>query len=172
MVARTRERGQSTTFFHNTTVFFFFTLIGKVKATNLTRTLQTEKPAQGRGKYAHLPSGLINHGNTTLCSKACVSRLNVSFGYFIGILVDCHTPSERPGTLLPPSHLRYNDSPRPPQPHDDPLGSNRHHLNGEWDKPWVNSMPTGDMFLNWMFKHWRADRQPKVDARDPCAETT
>ena len=108
VAARTRERGQSKvgsmTFFHNTSLFLFFTLNGKVKATNRTRTLHTEKTARGRVKvrtstlwadqsreYDFVLQGV------RFSSQPCFECPT----YHSCILVGRYTPFERSGTLYP-----------------------------------------------------------------------
>ncbi|KIK01711.1 hypothetical protein K443DRAFT_6641 [Laccaria amethystina LaAM-08-1] len=65
-------------------------------------------------------------------------------------------------TTIPPSVQRFSSTPLASR--RSPQLTNGHHLTEEWDKPWVNSMPIGDMFLSLMYRSWEAQarRQREV----------
>ena len=56
--------------------FFSSPSVAKSKSPTAQEPCIQRRQREEEEKYAHLPSGLINHGNMTLCSKAFVSRLN------------------------------------------------------------------------------------------------
>jgi hypothetical protein len=144
--------------------------MAKSKAPTPQEIYRQRREREDKERSAYLPPGLINHGNTCfmnsvlqgvsprICAQECsltspkliATRLLADLVYFQDI------PPEIQVTAATPIVSRRS-----------PQLTNGHNLAGSYEKPWVNTMPIGDMFLTVMYKAWTGQAARTRDIISP-----
>ncbi|KIM42391.1 hypothetical protein M413DRAFT_70760 [Hebeloma cylindrosporum] len=105
-------------------------------------------------KTAHLPPGLINHGNT--CFMNSVLQGLIATRLLRDLVLFNPIPSEVQRTASTPIISRRS-----------PQLTNGHNLAGEYVQPWVNTMPIGDRFLTVLYQAWQSQGSRRRDVASP-----
>ena len=144
--------------------------MAKSKAPTPQEIYRQRKQREEQEKTAHLPPGLINHGNTCFMNSVLQG---VSFSIII-FLRDTQKEQLIATRLLrdlvlfnpiPPEIQRTASTPivsrRSPQL------TNGHNLAGAYEQPWVNNMPIGDRFLTVLYQAWQSQGARRRDVISP-----
>ncbi|KAJ3537217.1 hypothetical protein NMY22_g5682 [Coprinellus aureogranulatus] len=130
--------------------------MAKQKALTPQELYQKRRQQEELERTAYLPPGLINHGNTCFMNSVLqgliATQLLSDLVHFAPIP---QAVQDRAPTLIAGQRS--------------PQLTNGHNLSGPYEKPWVNTMPIGDVFLSIMYKAWNAQARRERVSLSPRA---